>query len=57
MTDQFDNTEVLQQRLYELNKKWHDNLKTKDKAGGNSGDNYERIQIGIELEERKKNDD
>jgi len=46
-------TKVLEERLEELEKQWKKDLKSKDKAGGNSGTNMERIEIKGELEKRK----
>lgn len=36
-------------RLEELEELWSANMKTKDKAGGNSGDNQEMLEIRSRL--------
>ncbi len=41
--------DVLEKELKELETKWAENMKTKYKAGGNSGDNMRMAQIRVLL--------
>ena len=46
-------TDVLEIKLKELEEQWEKDLKSNDKAGGNSGTNLQLALIRGELEKRK----